>query len=81
MTPEDVRTTIAAVLHRIAPEVELDSVDPNEDLREQIDIDSMDFLNALIAIGEQTGVEVPESDYDQVDTLDRLVEYIVARAN
>lgn len=80
MTPEFALETISAVLHRIAPEVELDTVDPDDDLREQIDIDSMDFLNALIAIEEQTGVEVPESDYDQVDTLNRLVAYIVARA-
>jgi acyl carrier protein len=80
VTPEAAREAISAVLHRIAPEVDLDTVDADDDLREQIDIDSMDFLNALIAIEEQTGVEVPESDYDQVDTLNRLVAYIVARA-
>ena len=80
MTPEAVRAAVVEVFHRLAPEADWDSVDPDHDLREQLDIDSMDYLNALITIDDRTGVEVPESDYGDVDTLAKLVAYIAKRA-
>ncbi len=46
MTPEAVRAAVVEVFHRLAPEADWDSVDPDHDLREQLDIDSMDYLNA-----------------------------------
>jgi acyl carrier protein len=80
MTPDEARTVVADVLGRIAPEVELADVDPTEDLREEIDLDSLDFLNLVEGIKERTGVDVPEDDYPQVRSLDGLVGYVAARA-
>lgn len=80
MTPEAVRSVVVEVFHRLAPEADFEAIDADGDLREQLDIDSMDYLNALITLDERTGVEVPESDYGLVDTLTKLVAYIAARS-
>lgn len=76
----EVRKTVLAVLCEVAPDVEPDDVDPTADLREETDIDSMDFLNFMIGIKRELGVEVPESDYRQLGTLDELVAYVRERA-
>ena len=75
ITPEQVRGTILDVLSSIAPELEPASIRPDEPLREQIDLDSFDFLNVLIALNERLGVEVPEKDYSDVQTLNAMVHY------
>ncbi|HEU4430230.1 MAG TPA: phosphopantetheine-binding protein [Myxococcota bacterium] len=80
MTNEAARALLAEVFRRFAPEVDFGSIDPRADLREQLDIDSLDFLNALVAIHERTGVDIPESDYAQVATLDAAAAYLAARA-
>jgi acyl carrier protein len=63
----------------IAPEAELAEIDPGVDLREQIDIDSMDLMNFMVAIHETTGVDIPEVDYPKLATVDGCVEYLCAR--
>ena len=80
MTRAEASQLLGEVFSRFAPEVDFAAIDPRADLREQLDIDSLDFLNALVAIGERTGVEVPESDYAQVATLDAAAAYLAARA-
>ena len=80
MTKAEARELLQGIFSRFAPEVDFARVDPRADLREQLDIDSLDFLNALVAIAERTGVEVPESDYAQVATLEAAAEYLAARA-
>lgn len=62
----------------IAPEADLAHLDPRASLREQLDLDSFDFLNLLIALHERLGVEVPEADYGKVDGLDALAAYLAA---
>ena len=64
------------ILHRIAPEADLNRLDPDENLREALDIDSFDFLNVLIGLNEKFGVNIPESDYRQVSTLKGMVAYL-----
>lgn len=78
MTRDEALAVVADVLGRIAPEVELDDVDPAEDLRDEIDLDSLDFLNLVEGIKERTGVDVPEEDYPQVRSLDGVVAYVAA---
>ena len=66
-------------LNNIAPEVDLTTVDPTADLREAIDIDSMDFLNLVTALHHQTGIDVPEIDYPKLVTLSGMVAYFEAK--
>lgn len=75
----DARTAIRRALAGIAPEADLDGLSPDADLQEELDLDSMDFLNFLIALGQDTGVSVPESDYAQVRTLSGCTAYLAAR--
>jgi acyl carrier protein len=79
VTNDEIKTLILHELHRIAPEVELDSVDPAVELREQVDLDSMDVLNWMIAIHEATGVDIPEADYAQMATLNDCIAYLKER--
>ena len=77
MRREEIRETIARVLSKIAPEANLGAVDPSENIREALDIDSFDFLNFLIALNEQLHVEIPEADYAKVQSLSGLEEYLM----
>jgi len=68
--------TVLRVLGEVAPEVDLTSVDPTEDLRDQLDLDSMDILNLAIGLFQATGIEVPERDYGRIVTVDGCVGYL-----
>lgn len=70
---------VAAALATVAPEADLSVVDPRSPLREQLDLDSMDFLRLLQALEQRTGVTVPEADYRKVATLEGLEAYLDAR--
>jgi acyl carrier protein len=76
MTEAEIRNQICEILHRIAPEADLDRLDPNENIREALDIDSFDFLNVLVAVSEKLRVNVPEADYRHVLTLKGMMEYV-----
>ncbi|MGH9085183.1 MAG: acyl carrier protein [Acidimicrobiales bacterium] len=78
MNTDDARTLFAGLLHRIAPEVDLDEVDPEAPLQEAMDLDSMDFLNLVTALHEATGIDVPERDYPSLATVDGFVAYVAA---
>lgn len=79
MTEIQLREMIFKGLRQIAPESDPATLLPGENIREALDLDSFDFLQFLIAISEQTGVEIPESDYDKVFTLAGLIGYLSAR--
>jgi acyl carrier protein len=79
MTEERVREAMIGALRRIAPEVDPRQLDPAEDLREQADLDSMDFFNLLVAVGEELKVEIPEADAPRLTTLDGAVAYLAER--
>jgi acyl carrier protein len=79
MNDEQIRRAVLDALARVAPEADLDAIEPDVDLREQIDVDSMDLLNLVIGIHERTGVEIPERDYPKLVTLDGCVAYLQAR--
>ena len=76
---DQIRSTIFDVLSSIAPELDPASIKPGKPLREQVDLDSFDFLNVIIALHERLGVEIPESDYQKLVTLDGMVEYLERR--
>jgi acyl carrier protein len=77
---DDARTLVHELLHAIAPEVPLDEVDPDALLLDEIEMDSMDFLNFVTAIHERTGVAVPERDYPQLASVNGCVGYLSDRA-
>ena len=74
-----VRTQIAEVLATIAPEVDLATIDASAPLRDQIDLDSMDFLNVIVGLHERLHVDIPEADYARLVTLEDLVDYLAAK--
>jgi acyl carrier protein len=79
MSDVDIRTVLQEELNNIAPEVDMAGVDPKADLREAIDIDSMDFLNFITAVHHRLGIDIPEIDYPKLVTLDGALAYIEAK--
>ena len=67
------------ILGGIAPEADLSRLDPKADLREELDIDSLDFLNAVITLHERLKVDIPERDYRMLSTLDGAIRYLVEK--
>jgi acyl carrier protein len=78
MTREKIREALKAILRRLVPDADLDALAPDASLREQLAADSMDFLNFVVALHDELGVDVPELDYRKIDTLDGCVEYLAA---
>lgn len=75
MNPQEIEAAVAAELRRIAPDMDISDMDRNADLREQFDIDSMDFLNLVIALGKRFTLPIPEKDYPRLANLSALVAY------
>jgi acyl carrier protein len=72
----EIEAALEQAIHRIAPEADLAAVDRDSDFREQIDIDSFDFLNVVIGLHEALGVDIPESDYPKLTTINSAVTYL-----
>jgi acyl carrier protein len=80
MNQADVRHLVEAAIHHVAPEADLSSVDTAVDLRDELDIDSMDFLNLVDELHDRTGVDIPERDYPSVSSIDGCIAYLTASA-
>jgi acyl carrier protein len=76
MTETEIRTQVLQLLKTIAPEVEESELDAGVPLRDQVDLDSMDWLNFLVALHERLKVDIPESDYAKLVTLGDLIAYL-----
>ena len=76
MNKEDVRTAVLNIIKDIAPDEDLSTLKSGVKLREQIDLDSMDFLDIVMELRKRYGVEVPEADYEKLATLDSTVAYL-----
>jgi acyl carrier protein len=79
MTEAQLKEIVFRGLRQVAPETDPNSLRLDENIREELDIDSYDFLQFLIGLSEETGVEIPEADYEKVFTLGGLVSYFAAR--
>jgi len=79
MRDDEIKALVLRVLGDIAPEAELDHIDPAVEVREQLDLDSMDILNLMIGIHEATEVDIPEADYPRMASLDGCVTYLRSR--
>jgi acyl carrier protein len=73
------RDAVLQGLHQVAPEADLDALAPEAELREELDLDSMDFLNFVQALHELTGVDVPEHDYPRLLTAASCATYLDQR--
>jgi acyl carrier protein len=78
MTPDEIRVKVLAALAAVVPELDPAELRPDRPLRDELDIDSMDFLNFTIGLHKAFGIEVPEADYRKLDTLNACVDYVAA---
>lgn len=76
MTKDETMRLVADILAGIAPEADLSAVPADAELRDALDLDSMDFLNFVTALHERTGRAIPEADYPRLFTLDGIVAYL-----
>jgi acyl carrier protein len=76
MTKDEIKAKVLETLGQIAPEADLENIDPDVNFRDQLDIDSMDYLNFVIALDEDLNLEIPERDYTKFTTLTGCVEQI-----
>jgi acyl carrier protein len=79
MTRDDVAAVLIDELGRIAPETDASRLDPSAELREELDIDSMDFLNLVTALSERLKIDILETDYPRLATFRHAVDYLVER--
>lgn len=79
MSALDIRAVLLEELGNIAPDMDVQSLDPKADLREALDIDLMDVLTFVTAIHKRLGLAIPEIDYPKLMTLDKAVAYLSAK--
>jgi acyl carrier protein len=74
-----IREIVLGALSDVAPEVDVSALDASRDLRDQIDIDSVDFLNFVIRLHNQLGVDIPDADIAKLGTLNGCIDYLASR--
>ena len=78
-TPEEVKQIVLAIIADIAPDEDLSKVKPSVRLRDQLELDSMDFLDIVMELRKKYGIEVPEADYPKLASLDSCAEYLLPK--
>ena len=76
MTPAEIRTEIISILEDIAPDEDLTGLQDDVPFREQIELDSMDFLDIVMELRKRHRVQVPEADYSQLVSMASTVKYL-----
>ena len=79
MTEAEIKQVVREALSNVAPEVDFNAIDPGKDLRDQIDIDSVDFLNFVIGLHKALNIEIPDADVAKLTTLNGCVNYLLAK--
>jgi acyl carrier protein len=79
MTREEVKQIVLDIIAEIAPDEDLTDVKPEVRLRDQLDLDSMDFLDIVMELRKKHGIEVPEEDYPQLASLDSCADYLLPK--
>lgn len=79
MTKDEIRQVVVRVLRDVAPEIRADSLEPRANLRDTLDLDSVDFMNFVVGLHAALGVDVPEGDYGKLASLDDCVAYLAAK--
>ena len=78
MSEEQLRAVVLKALAEVAPDAEADRIDPDASLADQLELDSIDVLNLVVSVHEQTGIDVPERDYAKLSTVNAAVAYLLA---
>ncbi len=78
MNEQDARAAVRAAIGKVAPDVELAETDEGSRLRQDLELDSLDFLRLIETIDTETGVDIPERDYPAVATVKGLISYLEA---
>jgi|TARA_A100001015_G_scaffold172885_1_gene192142 acyl carrier protein len=81
MTPEQVKQIVIDIINEIAPDEDTSNLKAEVNLRDQMDLDSMDFLDIVMELRKQHGIEVPEEDYPQLASLDSCADYLTPKFN
>lgn len=81
MNEEDIRPLIFSLLKKIAPDTEPEKLQPDDDIREQLMIDSFDFLRFIVELDKHFGIQTPEEDYGKIRSMKNLVTYISTEKN
>ena len=76
MTKEEIISRILEIIAEVAPDDDLSNVDPDIPLREQLSLDSMDFLDIVMELLKRYNIEIPEEDYPELSTLNKCVNYL-----
>ena len=79
MTREEIRLAVVKALTSVAPEIDPQTLQPDDVFRQEFDLDSMDFLNFVIGLHTSLGVDVPEADYGKLATLNAAINYLESR--
>jgi acyl carrier protein len=79
MTRDEIRNAVVQAVTSVAPEIDPQALRADTVLRQELDLDSMDLLNVMIALHESLGIDVPEQDYAKLSTLNGAVDYLAAR--
>ena len=79
MTKEECKKIVLDIIADIAPDEDLLNVKPEVRLRDQLQLDSMDFLDIVMELRKRHGIEVPEADYQQLASLDSCAEYLTPK--
>ena len=80
MQRDAVTAEVKAIFHKVAPDIDFDALDLSKPLRDQVEMDSLDFFNVLVAIHKKLGVNVPDSVLLELNHLNDLIDYIVRNA-
>jgi len=79
MTPAEIREAILDILSDIAPDEDLSHLEPDVPFRDQLDMDSMDFLDIVMELRKRYRVQIPEEDYPALASMASSVEYLLPR--
>ncbi|MBE9398087.1 acyl carrier protein [Pontibacterium sp. N1Y112] len=80
MKQEQIDAIVFEELQNIAPELEPDTLDREEDLRDELDIDSMDFMILIIALGKRLNIRIPDTDHHLLNSINNLLAYLYKSA-
>lgn len=79
MTKEECKKLVVDIIDEIAPDEDLTNIKADVRLRDQLNLDSMDFLDIVMELRKQHGIEVPEADYPHLASLDSCAEYLTPK--